>query len=261
MTLPFVSPAGLDPSFTISRPTVADIDALSEVYFQSFATDPGNTYWWSPDREAMRDWLRDRIERKMANRSVRHYHVVDNKAKDIVAFARWDIPKGFDAQFGEWVDSNSALGVSHVAAENNTEEPTATTPTTAPVEETEPTVASTMAGPRGSDQELCRCFFSALSSLSKKWNAEEMLGLSLLCTSPKYHRRGAAKALLTPMLAVADTAGLQCYLEATPGGRPVYEKLGFRTVEVKEFDIGALTSGRMKGLYKLSIMIREPQKL
>ncbi|KAK5628705.1 hypothetical protein RRF57_004420 [Xylaria bambusicola] len=250
----------------------------------------------------------------MADRNVRHYHVVNNKEKDIVAFARWDIPKGFEAHFGEWVDSNSALGVSDVAAENNTEEPTTTTPTTALVEEIEPTVASTMVGPRGSDQELCRSFFSALSSLSKKWNAEKMLGapmpfffssitaapfsplflplypsfhflfffpspspetpyplatanymtatgLSLLCTSPKYHRRGAAKALLTPMLAMADTAGLQCYLEATPGGRPVYEKLGFRTVEVKEFDIGALTSGRMKGLYELSIMIREPQKL
>ncbi|KAJ3552330.1 hypothetical protein NPX13_g11140 [Xylaria arbuscula] len=117
-----------------------------------------------------------------------------------------------------------------------------------------------MAGPRGSDPELCRSFFSALSSLSKKWDAEEMLGLSLLCTSPRYHRRGAAKALLAPMLAIADAAGLRCYLEATPGGRPVYEKLGFRVVEVKEFDLDALTSGKMNGCYKLSIMIREPQK-
>ncbi|TGJ80217.1 hypothetical protein E0Z10_g8530 [Xylaria hypoxylon] len=88
-----------------------------------------------------------------------------------------------------------------------------------------------------------------------------VIGLSLLCTSPKYHRRGAAKALLAPMLAIADAAGLRSYLEATPGGRPIYEKLGFRAVDVKEFDLDALTHGKMRGIYKLAIMIRDPQPL
>lgn len=61
------------------------------------------------------------------------------------------------------------------------------------------------------------------------------------------------------MLAIADAAGLRSYLEATPAGRPVYEKLGFRVVEVQRFDPDAFTGGRVKGLTTLSIMIREPQ--
>ncbi|KAI1425641.1 acyl-CoA N-acyltransferase [Xylaria sp. FL1777] len=244
MALPFLPPATLDSSFTVSRPSAADIDALAEVYYDSFMTDPGNTYWWSSDREAMFEWLRDRIRNKMADRNVRHFHVVDQSEREVVvAFARWDIPKGYEAHFGEWVGSDDALDVSRLVAEDGAD----------------PAAAKTMAVPRGSDPELCQGLFAVLSSASKKWDAESMLGLSLLCTSPRYHRRGAAKALLAPMLAIADAVGLRTYLEATPGGRPIYEKLGFRTVEVKEFDLDVLTGGKMKDCYKLSIMIREPQ--
>ncbi|KAI0423959.1 hypothetical protein F5Y09DRAFT_354214 [Xylaria sp. FL1042] len=255
MALPFLPPASLDSSFTISRPTSADIDALVEVYYESFLTDPGNTFWWSPDRDAMVEWLRERIRTKMVDRNVRHFYVVNQKDRTVVAFARWDIPKGYETQFGEWADGDDALDVSRVVAEDSAE----STVTAAPVEETEPAAVRTIAGPRGADPELCRRFFAILSTLSKKWKAEQMLGLSLLCTSPAYYRRGAAKTLLTPMLALADAAGLRSYLEATPAGRPIYEKLGFRTVEAEEFDLDALTGGEMKGCYKLSIMIREPQ--
>ncbi|KAI1271244.1 hypothetical protein F5Y07DRAFT_25863 [Xylaria sp. FL0933] len=262
MALPFIAPASLDSSFTMSRPTSRDVDALAEVYYESFLTDPGNTYWWSPDSDAMMDWLSHRIRTKMADRSVRHFQVVDQKHKAVVAFARWDIPKGYETQFGEWASDDDALDVSRVVADNGTEQPATTTTAAvmaAPVEEAELAAAKTVAGPRGADPELCQNLFAILASLSKKWGAEQMLGLSLLCTSPAYHRRGAAKALLAPMLAIADAAGLRSYLEATPAGRPIYEKLGFRTVEVKEFDLDALTGGKMKGFYKLSIMIRETQ--
>lgn len=82
-------------------------------------------------------------------------------------------------------------------------------------------------------------------------------GLSLICTDPKYHRRGAAKALIVPMLDLADAQGIKAYLEATPAGKPVYEKLGFREVDALEFDLGKLTKN-LDGIYKLSIMIRDP---
>ncbi|KAI3322321.1 hypothetical protein HD806DRAFT_122043 [Xylariaceae sp. AK1471] len=267
MALPFPPPASLDSSFTMSRPTEADIDAMTQVYFDAFKSDLGNTYWWSPDRDAMYEWLWKRIEGKMRNRNVRHFQILDNTSssttgrKEAVAFARWDIPKGYEAAFGEWIGKDDALDVSRVVME---EEKTAADGiekpvTAADVEEAAPGDAKTIAPPRGADPELCRYLFGTLAILSKKWNAEEMLGLSLLCTSPKYHRRGAAKALLLPMLAIADAAGLRSYLEATPAGRPIYEKLGYRTVEVKEFDLTALTGGKSNGIFKLSIMIREPQ--
>ncbi|KAI0101994.1 hypothetical protein GGR51DRAFT_299551 [Nemania sp. FL0031] len=257
MALPFLPPASLDSSFVMSRPTEADIDALAKVYYDSFAEDPGNTWWWPSDRDAMFEWLRDRIGGKMALPNVRHFQVVDRKEGDVVAFARWDIPRGYDAMFGEWLGrGDGALEIPHAIVDSQHD--TAGPATTAPAEEAAPVIAK---APRGSDPGLCQFFFAKLASLSKKWNADQMLGLSLLCTSPKYYRRGAAKALLAPMLAIADTAGLRCYLEATTAGRPVYEKLGFRVVEVQKFDPEAFSGGKVKGSTTLSIMIREPQSL
>ncbi|KAI0402256.1 hypothetical protein F4802DRAFT_382765 [Xylaria palmicola] len=256
MALPFVPPASLDSSFTISVPTEADLDAMAQVYYDSFAMDPGNTYWWSPDRDAMFEWLRWRIRRKMSDRRVRHFQVRDG-AGELVAWARWDIPEGFEARFGDWagIDGQAAAAVPRDAAAEDDDD----TATTAPLEEQVPADAKAMETPRGADPELCRHFFAMLATLSKKWEAEGMLGLSLLCTAPKYHRRGAGKALLTPMLAIADAAGLRSYVEATPAGQVLYERLGYRAVEVKELDATAFTGGRVKGVTKLSIMIREPQ--
>ncbi|KAI0857103.1 hypothetical protein F4860DRAFT_372734 [Xylaria cubensis] len=255
MALPFAPPAFMDASFTMSRPTKADIHTLAKIYFDSFATDPANTYWWSQDHDAMFEWLHERIRRKMSDRSVRHFQILDDQ-KEVVAFVRWDIPEGYEAQFGEWVD---VLDVSRavVAEDGADEEPAATT--TAPVEEATPAAVKDISIPRGADQELCETFFAKLADLSKKWDAEKMLGLSLLCTSPKYFRRGAGKALVVPMLAIADAVGLRSYVEATAAGRPMYEKLGFRTVETKVLDAAAATDGRVKGMSTISIMIREPQ--
>lgn len=86
------------------------------------------------------------------------------------------------------------------------------------------------------------------------------IGLSLLCTSPNYHRRGAAKAMMLPMLALADSRGLKVYLEATPDGKPVYEKLGFREIDDLTFDLKKLT-GTLEETYKISIMVREPNSI
>ncbi|GAP85894.1 putative gnat family protein [Rosellinia necatrix] len=263
MALPFSPPASLDPAFTISRPTAADIDALARVYFDSFATDPGNTWWWSPDRGAMFEWLHARVLKKMSDRGVRHFQIVDGggdgggssggRGHELVAFARWDIPKGYEDRFGAWLDPVGGNGgggggaAAVVETADGAEEPKATV-ATAPV-------------PRGADMELCQYFFTKLAGFSKRWNADEMLGLSLLCTSPKYFRRGAAMALLAPMLAIADAAGLRSYLEATPAGRPLYEKLGFRAVETHLFDPAPITGGRVQGGSAITIMIRDPQPL
>ncbi|KAI1751386.1 hypothetical protein F4782DRAFT_195184 [Xylaria castorea] len=255
MALPFALPASLDASFTMSCPTEADINTLANVYFDSFATDLSNTYWWSEDREAMFEWLHERIRRKMSDRSVRHFQILDDQ-EEVVAFARWDIPKGYEAQFGEWVGVDDVLDVSRAVSEDGTNEPATTT---APVEEAAPAAAKTISIPRGSDPELCQTFFAKLAALSKKWDAEKMLGLSLLCTTPKYFRRGAGEALVVPMLAIADAMGLRSYVEATHAGRHLYEKLGFRMVETKVLDATAATGGRVKGMSTISIMIREPR--
>lgn len=139
----------MDPAFTISCATEADIDAMAQVYYDAFALDSGNTWWWPPERDAMFEWMHGRIQRKLANRNVRHFRVLDDQ-KELVAWARWDIPEGYEAQFGEWAGYNGAV-------------PDAD--------------GSHQAVPRGSDPEVCEYFFAKLVSLSNKWNADEMLGM------------------------------------------------------------------------------------
>ena len=65
---------------------------------------------------------------------------------------------------------------------------------------------------------------------------------------------------MLPMLALADARGLKVYLEATPDGKPVYEKLSFREIDQLTFDLKRLT-GTFEDTYKISIMIREPSPI
>lgn len=60
------------------------------------------------------------------------------------------------------------------------------------------------------------------------------------------------------MLDIADAEGVKAYLEATPAGKPVYEKMGFREVDSLEFNLDELTKDH-HGIYRLCIMIREPK--
>jgi ribosomal protein S18 acetylase RimI-like enzyme len=75
-----------------------------------------------------------------------------------------------------------------------------------------------------------------------------------LTVSPSYQRRGLGNLLLSHGLAWADAAGQKTYLEATAAGRPLYEKLGFREVDVMERDLG----GEL-GIGRNWAMIREPR--
>lgn len=102
------------------------------------------------------------------------------------------------------------------------------------------------------DRRRGACWLTCLRSPPVK-------GLSLIATNPKYFNQGAAKALILPMLEIADSEGRRTYLEATPTGRPLYEKWGFRVVDVLEFNLDELTADQ-HGLYKISIMIREPTR-
>ena len=65
---------------------------------------------------------------------------------------------------------------------------------------------------------------------------------------------------MLPMLAIADARGLKTYLEATPDGKPVYERYGFREVDELLFDLKELT-GKFNETYKISIMVREPRPI
>jgi GNAT superfamily N-acetyltransferase len=53
----------------------------------------------------------------------------------------------------------------------------------------------------------------------------ELAAIGMLLVAARYGRRGLGRGLMTHALAQAGTATV--FLHATPGGRPLYEKLGF----------------------------------
>ncbi|CAI6335512.1 unnamed protein product [Periconia digitata] len=61
--------------------------------------------------------------------------------------------------------------------------------------------------------------------------------LDTLVTHPDHHRKGAGKALLEEGLRRVDEEGLECYLESSVMGRPLYERFGFVAVREISLDL------------------------
>ena len=77
--------------------------------------------------------------------------------------------------------------------------------------------------------------------------------LFLLDTHPNHQRRGAGTMLVQWGANVADEAGLCCYLEGTSAGYSLYQKMGFKDVDVVDIDMGRWGK---EGIYRHVCMIR-----
>lgn len=216
MALPFTVPPGLlAPGFRLLPITDPD-DAkqIAEVYYAAFQTDPGNTYWWSADTPAMMEWMIRRIRRKIADPSVRHFKIVDTQSgggggDEMVAFARWDVPKGSVA-FGEWagaaaaaaagggeVNGEKGVDVTELVAGEGEAVPEQK-PLTGGAEAPQPSSASpaTLDVPRGADPELCRDFFDGLSRMSDKWMEDDILGKQRLVSHIPLGKASAVRTIV-----------------------------------------------------------------
>src|SRR6266536_4869474 len=84
------------------------------------------------------------------------------------------------------------------------------------------------AWPSESDYALANNFFGNLISKRK-----EIMGdrkhwyLELVATRQEYQGKGAAGQLLRWGVERADEDGTECYLEASPEGKPIYEQFWF----------------------------------
>lgn len=233
MTLPFPPPSSLSPQFTLARCAPADVPEMVDVYLAAFrATDL--SYWWPESVDAMREWTKARFGLRFADPKVQQFKVVDDETGRLVAFARWNIPeqmKGLNEGFVVYADGDGGKEDLNGADYKWMQKP-----------------------PVGALEELYYAFFGGIKKMSAKWDAKTKLGLSVLCTHPDYHGRGIGKAIIEPVLAVADAEGIACYLEAAQGAKRVYEKCGYKTVEVLEFD--TRQAGKEESC-KLDIMIRK----
>lgn len=86
-----------------------------------------------------------------------------------------------------------------------------------------------------------RCF-NALFELFN-FHKRDILGtrpyhcLDTLVTHPDHHRRGAGGLLVKWGVEEADRRNVECYLEASPMGVPLYERYGFERVRDIELDL------------------------
>ncbi|KAJ0341486.1 hypothetical protein COL922a_002200 [Colletotrichum nupharicola] len=61
--------------------------------------------------------------------------------------------------------------------------------------------------------------------------------LNILFTIPEYRRRGAASLVTDWGVGRADCMGLDVYIEASEGGKPLYEKYGFEAIEESYYEV------------------------
>lgn len=91
-------------------------------------------------------------------------------------------------------------------------------------------------GPRDTATCGVSCFSLTSSDepLTLTWVS---LDLMLLAVEPSYHRRGIGKMLLQHGLDLVVRDEKDAFLIATPGGRGLYQKMGFRQVG-EEYTLG-----------------------
>lgn len=78
----------------------------------------------------------------------------------------------------------------------------------------------------------------------------------LLATDPAFQRRGLGGMLMGHVTALADAESRRIYLEATTAGHPLYEKFGFRDVDLITIDLKKWGGDRTEYNW---VMMREPQ--
>ena len=85
--------------------------------------------------------------------------------------------------------------------------------------------------------ELRNHFFGTMMRFKKEiMGTKGHIMLQVLATLPEHHRRGIGGMHLAWGAEKADELGLQSYLEASPAGRPLYERMGFERVRDIPFD-------------------------
>ncbi|KAF4264246.1 hypothetical protein CNMCM8714_007639 [Aspergillus fumigatus] len=152
----------------------------------------------------------------------RHHHnkavlkITDSEDGSIVAFAVWQLPVPSSPEDVHLKHSHSPSH-SHAHAQAGDEHPY----------------------PVSSDRELCEVFFGGMEEMKKRiMGSRPHYYLEMLGTRPEYAGQGLASKLLRWGLERADEVGLETYLSASPAGRPLYEKFGFRVVEEREVVAG-----------------------
>ncbi|KAK3370590.1 acyl-CoA N-acyltransferase [Podospora didyma] len=98
---------------------------------------------------------------------------------------------------------------------------------------------------------LAAAFFGAIGGKHTTIMGDRLhFYLELICCRPEFMGNGAGGLMMRWGLEQADAGGFETYLDATPSGKPLYDKNGFRTLEVVKY---------LDGACEHYFMIRDPK--
>lgn len=100
--------------------------------------------------------------------------------------------------------------------------------------------------PEKSDAALANHFFGNLiAKHAKMMEGRKHWYLELIATRPEYQGKGAGGKLLRWGLERSDADGTETYLEASPAGKPVYERFGFKEEDRLVVDLEGKGDGNL----------------
>ncbi|TVY46115.1 hypothetical protein LSUB1_G000045 [Lachnellula subtilissima] len=227
------------PRFILSPCTPEDVPEMVATYLSAFEHDYLSKYCLPTStitpEEKLR-WLNARFLKLFSSPEVRAFKITDaNNGNRQAAFSRWMFPYVFSEE------------EKRVREEDKKER-----------ERKRKEDGIDVKWPLGADLEVCDLKFGPMDSCRESSiNAEETYVCGLLAVHQDYWRQGLGGMLLNQVIAMADAEGRRMWIEATPAGRPLYAKLGFKEVSLIEVDLSRW-GGKEPG--RNWCMVREPQK-
>ncbi|ORY10182.1 hypothetical protein BCR34DRAFT_588787 [Clohesyomyces aquaticus] len=183
-----------------------------------------------------------------------HLKVTDNKTGETIACARWRYV------LSKVEGNERANGAAAIALGSNADSE-AVNAIKKPRERTWEEVDAGLTTPppyAESDPRIWNALFEMLNS-----NKREILQtrpyyvLDTCVTHPAHHRRGAGGMLVQWGCDQADANGVECYLEASPMGAPLYKRYGFRRVKEIELDVREFGGE----IFSFSLMVRPAKEI
>ncbi|KAL9487978.1 hypothetical protein ACSS6W_000255 [Trichoderma asperelloides] len=180
------------------RPSdLIDLPLIVETYFEAFAQDPIHQRFAPRGTKSAYDFWYTSLEAEMRDETNHFLSVWDDSTtpETFVGFAKWIVPGAHPEPLP-------------------------------PVE----------AWPSDGDQEFSSFFFGRLNDMHHEAMGERPHWyLELLAVKPQFQGKGAASLMLKYGVEKADEDKVECFLDASPAGQPIYERYGFRVVQTDTF--------------------------
>jgi ribosomal protein S18 acetylase RimI-like enzyme len=243
------------PPFTLTPCTPSDLEGIVAVYLHAFTSTHINKIIFPPatcTEEDQASWLRARFGRLFSGMKpeIRLFKITDQETGKLAAWSRWGYP------ISSLADEEREKEKEKDRMENDNEE-------TSPLQGEEGSgnaslvIGSLSKWPVGANEEACESYFGTLDQMRESYvRWEEDYVLYFLATDPVYQGRGLGTMLLNQGIELAEAESKRIYLEATEMGHPLYEKLGWRDIDLVSIDFTKWAEERLGINY---VMRREPR--